>query len=120
MIFGVHLIDNIDKNAFFIENECLAQNALINFSVKLLLAPCAESFDYQCVRIGKERERQCVFVAEILLCLHAVLADADDIVPQCQKLLIVIPQAAGLRSTTRSIGLRIEIYHSLFADKVGR
>ena len=64
----------------------------------------------------------CDFLSDTLSAygLHAVLTYADDIVAQCQEPFIIVSQTASLSSAARRIGLRIEVHHRLFSNKVSR
>ena len=115
MVLRVHLADSIDDYTFFINDVCGAQRTFSHLAIHLLLTPSLVSFQDSQVGVGDEVERQVVFGDEVLVRLGAVAADAQHIISQCQKTLVVVAQVASLGCAAWRTVLGIEIEYQFLS-----
>ena len=108
MVLGIHFANSIDNNTLFINDVGGAQRAFGHLAVHLLLTPSLVGFQDSQVGVGDEMERQVVFGNEVLVRLGTIAADAQHVVAQCQKTLIVVTKVTGLGGAAWRAVLGIE------------
>ena len=63
-------------------------------------------------------KRQRIFLYEFPVRGLRVLADTKHLIPKCKIPMVVVPQVASLRRTSRSAVLRVEVKHKFLPFEV--
>jgi len=111
--------EHVPDAALLVDHERRAQNALVRPAIVLLLAPRVVRLGDLVVGIAQQVVGQAQFGLEALVRGFLVGADADDHRPFHQKLAIVVPEAACLRSAARRVVFRVKVEHHLLATVGG-
>ena len=118
MVFRVDLVDYPFYRTRFGNYECLAERPFRNLAVHLLLAPCSESPEHLCRRVGQQGERQGILLPESRVRCRTVLAHAIDFISGCPELTEIVPKAACFRRTSRLTIFVIKIKNDLLSFEV--
>ena len=100
MVLGIHFTDSIDDNTLFINDISSAQSTFGHLAVHLFLTPCLVGFQNSQVCVSDEMKGQVIFCNEVLVRLGTITADAQHIITQRQKTLVVVAQVTARSKKT--------------------
>src|ERR1051326_6739539 len=119
VLFRFHFAKNSGDSPCDVDDESAALSAHVFSAIHALLDPDAVALHDFLFRIGKNRERQFVFIDKLSVALRRIDADAEDF-GFAGKAFPGIAKAAGLRGAARRIVFRIKIDNQRRAAEIAQ
>ena len=120
MLFSVYLIYDIGYHAITIDNKCSASRSHKLFAVSFFLNPNAIFLSDGLIRVGNQRKRKIVLLAEFTVRSFIVGAYSKDRITFSSQLVAIVAKVSRLRSASRCLIFGIEIKNDLLSFEVGK
>ena len=95
--------------AFFVNDICRSENAVVFPAHHLFERPDAISFAHRVVSIRQQNKRQRVLLLKGFVRFNAVRADAQDLQPVRAENSIIIPEIAGFCCAAGGVVFRVKV-----------